>query len=93
MRKVSGVYIPKPPRGADHFLLDVVDSSCCPNQKRKALVKIQDIDVLKGTKGKLKFVKANRGKVIKEFDPEYTWNGNYIQELEDEIKEKEKESK
>ena len=92
MRKVSGVYIPKPPRGADHFLLDVVDSSCCPNQKRKALVKIQDIDVLNGTKGKLKFVKAAKGKVLTEFKPNYTWNGNYIEELEEEIKLKESEN-
>tara|TARA_B100000287_G_C20225437_1_gene619875 strand:+ start:235 stop:510 length:276 start_codon:yes stop_codon:yes gene_type:complete len=91
MRKVSGVYLPKPPKGADHILLNVTDDCCGP--KRRALVLIHDIDVLIGTEGKLKFVKANRGKVIKEFDPEYTWNGNYIQELEDEIKEKEKESK
>ena len=78
MRKVSGVYLPKPPKGADHILLNVTDDCCGP--KRRALVLIHDIDVL-------------IGKVIKEFDPEYTWNGNYIQELEDEIKEKEKESK
>lgn len=92
MRKVSGVYIPKPPRGADHFLLDVIESGCCSNQKRKALVKIPDIDVLKGTQGKLRFVKAKKGKVLQEFDPLYTWNGNYIEELEEDIKLKESET-
>ena len=92
MRKVSGVYIPKPPRGADHFLLDVVESTCCPNLKRKALVAIPDVDSLKGTQGILKFVKANKGKVLKEFEHAYTWNGNYIEELEEEIKLKESET-
>jgi hypothetical protein len=92
MRKVSGVYIPKPPRGADHFLLDVAAPECCPNQKRKAVVAIHDIDVLKGTEGRLTFVKANKGKVIKQFEPSYTWNGNYIEELEEEIKLKESET-
>ena len=92
MRKVSGVYIPKPPRGADHFLLDVIEAGCCPNQKRKAIVAIPDIDALKGTQGNLKFVKAHKGKVLKEFEPVYTWNGSYIEELEEEIKLKESEN-
>jgi len=88
MRKVSGVYIPTPPRGADHFLLEVESSACCPNLKRKAVVAICDIDVLIGTKGKLKFIKARKGKILKEFDPTYTWNGKIIKELEEEVKQK-----
>ena len=92
MRKVNGVYIPTPPRGASHFLLEV-DSDCCSNLKRKAIVPIADVDVLMGTQGNLKFVKARKGKVLKEFDhPTYTWNGKYIDELEEEIKVKENES-
>ena len=90
MRKVSGVYLPKPPKGADHILLNVTDDCCGP--KRRALVLIHDIDVLIGTEGKLKFVKAAKGKVLTEFKPNYTWNGNYIEELEEEIKLKESEN-
>jgi hypothetical protein len=92
MRKVSGIYIPTPPRGADHFLLEVKNPACCPNLKRKAVVAIPDVDALVGSEGKLKFVKAHRGKILKEFDPVYTWNGAYIKELEAEINLKESET-
>jgi|TARA_R110000824_G_scaffold230536_1_gene418202 hypothetical protein len=91
MRKVSGVYIPTPPRGASHFVLEAKNESCCsPN--RKAVVAIADVDALIGTKGKLKFVKAHRGKILKEFKPTYTWNGKCIKELEKEVKIKESEA-
>ena len=94
MRKVNGVYIPTPPRGADHVLLEVKSeaSSCCSGVKRKAIVAIPDVDALIGSKGKLKFVKAHKGKVLKEFTPPYTWNGKFIEELEEEIKLKESEN-
>jgi hypothetical protein len=93
MRKVNGIYIPTAPRGASHFLLEVKSeaSSCCPNLKRKAVVAIPDIDALIGSKGKLKFVKARKGKILKEFSPTYTWNGKFIKELEEEIRAKESE--
>ncbi len=84
MRKIRSkngehILIPTPPKKANAFKLTVNT----PNRTQIARVPIQDVDTLLGVSGELRFIEKKGVKVVREYDPSYTWTGFDILELRD----------
>jgi hypothetical protein len=75
----NNVLLPKKPRGATHLLFT---TALC-GRIQKAVVSIKDADTLCGVKGYVRYVQRRGAKLVKKFDPIYTWNGQGIEELKD----------
>jgi hypothetical protein len=84
MRKIRSrdgdhILIPTPPKKANAFKLIVKGTK----RTRIARVAINDIDTLLGVSGELRFIEKKGVKVVREYDPPYTWTGSDILELRD----------
>jgi hypothetical protein len=75
----NNVLLPKKPRGATHLLFT---TALC-GRIQKAVVRIKDADTLCGVKGYVRYIQRNGAKLVKKFDPIYTWNGQGKEEPEE----------
>ena len=78
--KDKKIIIPRPPNHSTHVYLRVEENG----KKMKAIVPIRDFDVLWGQDGWFHFLRQdNKGKISKEYDKEWFWNGYEVEGIED----------
>jgi len=78
------VEIPTPPKHATHARMMASDPSLSDPTPKQVILPIQDFGCFKGVAGEFTYIRQdNKGKVSKEYDGQWFWNGYKVEGIEE----------